>query len=707
MMGKSVGTISGVLLSAMLFLVSAQGDTSVRYMLQDLEKRIVESPDISMAVADIEMKKGELEREKALGGLTAFGTVGVGRYKDLVDENSVWYHTGGRFVAGLSLPLLGSKLMKRDAVLDAETLVEEQILKKEDTKRESLAALRSAYIGYWSAMKKRDVAEAFLQGCDDTVTILQDRASKGFILPVEALEASRQCMKARVLEKRYRVSMRRFLQMIRYLTVADLPEFIPYTPKMELPDQEKAYMLAEAAERDPSVRIARLHLENAMKKSDNTFLKSIESDLRLVGFVAPEYDSNRQGHGVEITFNVKFPLALDEASKAQKRIEHAQIVKTALALRKTYGERVSNLRIAVDAWTTAVENYRYAKSYLEKESESLREALLRLSRFSQDGYLKIRDARYDYFRSALETIDAYAGMETAAVHILRYLPEDYAAMHTESVRFDDAIEAPLAMNLDVQSVSSGPQTGVYLWDSRLWLTDDTMWKKLLSKLQEAGLNRVLIGLDGDQIRALDRPAMKDRMKRYIREAHAAGIEVDLLLGEPTWLLPEHRYKLLQIVGRLEPIPFDKVNLDLEPQQLDREITPKEGARLVYETLAAVRSVSSVPLGVTLHPRLLNREETEMDLGKLLADIGIREIVPMLYGYGIEAVAEWERKFIAAYPKLPRIAALSLEKEVPENPFALSDREKLRNKIENLRSAPGMESLSILLQDFSRLERMKP
>src|SRR5256886_17253855 len=47
-----------------------------------------------------------------------------------------------------------------------------------------------------------------------------------------------------------------------------------------------------------------------------------------------------------------------------------------------------------------------------------------------------------------------------------------------------------------------------------------------------------------------------------------GFKVELLLAEPSWILPARRSELLAIIGRLKAVPYDGLHLDLEPAQLD-------------------------------------------------------------------------------------------------------------------------------------------
>jgi len=151
-------------------------------------------------------------------------------------------------------------------------------------------------------------------------------------------------------------------------------------------------------------------------------------------------------------------------------------------------------------------------------------------------------------------------------------------------------------------VKKAEDATVYVWDSQLLLDrskiDWTFWKQF----HPHGINRLLLSLDGQQIKDLAFQENKTDLLNFIARAGEKNIRVELLLGEPLWILPKYRRDLLGIIQELEDIPFTGLHLDLEPNQLDqaRDDNKYLLTQLVH-TLQSVKSVSPWPVGLSIHP----------------------------------------------------------------------------------------------------------
>ena len=92
--------------------------------------------------------------------------------------------------------------------------------------------------------------------------------------------------------------------------------------------------------------------------------------------------------------------------------------------------------------------------------------------------------------------------------------------------------------------------GVYLWESRPWIEGRAAdWEAL----RRFGIVRLLVSLDAAQIKATATPTGAARLRGFLERAHGAGVSVDLLLGEPLWILPGHRQNLLRIIQQLRAV----------------------------------------------------------------------------------------------------------------------------------------------------------
>ena len=657
-------TLSFFLAFAMTAVFLMAGDrNTTRVSLEHLEAFVVHSSDVLMAVAQIESKKNLLAKEEAFSGLELFGSAGLGRYKDLVDENTIWYHTGGRFLAGLSYPLLGSAEEKRRAVQDAERSLKEKELKAREIRRKSLAALRMSYVNYWAAGEKGRIARAYLPVCEEMVRTLERRNAKGFALTSEALDAANDCQRVRSYIAALSAQERRSLRELQLLTDRDLPEFLAYRPELPMPSMTDREYCATVAEHSPRIEMARLRFRNAVEKGDAGAFQAIESDLRLVGYIAPEYDTDRQGHGLVVSWNVKMPLHFLEANRAMSEMDRLEIEKSAIALKRAGERTLSDARYAHDTLHTAKEDFRSAETALHAALEHLREALQR-RQVGRVGPMEVHRAKFLYFKRALDYVDGYASMQNAVAMVLSRLPEDAVKNTSRPLRYKEGLTVPLSEPIAKPSVSSGT-LGLYLWRSGPWIENDAAWKRLLKRLRTWGVERILLGLNSRQIGSLRDPETSRRWTKRLQKAKEEGIEIEALLGEPTWLLSEGRKKLLKIVQAIEPLPFHGIHLDLEPMLLAHPPSQKEGAQMIYETLQAVASVTKRPLGVSLHPRDLNTEATGFDLAELLQRVHVETAV-MLYGYGIQALERWMERFRSRHGDLPVTVAISVEPEIEGN-----------------------------------------
>jgi len=267
----------------------------------------------------------------------------VGRYKDLVDENSVWYHTGGRFLGGLSYPLLGSRIEKERAVTEAKGALEERKVLARLARRENRTALRLHYIDYWRQWQKYALARAFLSDEEGVMRRFRQRSDAGLVLSSETLDALSQYDLARRMAAKCAAAASRDLGLMRLLVRGELPPFRPYLPALETPLCEADRFYAESLEHSPIVAIYRERLARAIESAGLGDYESVESDLRLVGYVNPEFTTRREGDGIEISFNIKLPLSWREAMEGEALEKRARIQEALLALKKESGKELVGL----------------------------------------------------------------------------------------------------------------------------------------------------------------------------------------------------------------------------------------------------------------------------------------------------------------------------------------------------------------------------
>lgn len=208
--------------------------------------------------------------------------------------------------------------------------------------------------------------------------------------------------------------------------------------------------------------------------------------------------------------------------------------------------------------------------------------------------------------------------------------------------------------------------GFYLWDSAPRLRNPA-WLNTLP----ANTNRIALSLNPAQIKLLGKSsAPRRRMCDFINSAASMNIAIELLLGEPTWVLPAGRAALVDIVHKLRQIPFAALNLDLERSQLP-EADQADWEGNAIDTLVAVKAHSPWPLSLTTH----HRELALSDFVQQLHAAGVSEAVAMIYASRAERVLEVARNLLdvaSAHLGLRIAIAQSMEPEldVGESSFSL-------------------------------------
>jgi hypothetical protein len=287
-------------------------------------------------------------------------------------------------------------------------------------------------------------------------------------------------------------------------------------------------------------------------------------------------------------------------------------------------------------------------------------------------------------------------------------PPDTSVIGRDPVH-PDWLAWPKELPRDASTVAQDPARaalGVYIWQSAAWLDGGGDWEALRS----SGVGRILLSLDARQIQAAGTPAGAGRLRALLSRARAAGVGVDLLLGEPSWILPGHRQDLLRIIQRLKGFAFDGLHLDLEPDQLDtRRYSRDYLAAQLLHTLQAAARVSPWPLGISIHPRYFDRGTIQFCLGCALPQVPVAETALMIYTSNPEEAARRATAVMTEFPALRISIALSVEPSLERSEsYAERGRSGLNAALAVLRSRLAGRGLdSILIQSWTHFEAMTP
>lgn len=176
------------------------------------------------------------------------------------------------------------------------------------------------------------------------------------------------------------------------------------------------------------------------------------------------------------------------------------------------------------------------------------------------------------------------------------------------------------------------QEGVFLWKSEALYSAQAQ-QQLLRHAEQHGLERIYWGVTADQAR---HPAlMMAKLGAVMRRLDKQGTQSWLLLGDPHWILPEHRADLINILGRFEALPFSGVMLDLEVEQLGFPV-PQARLDQWLDTLETSTKATQKPVEITAHWRWFASTQ-EPCIACKLTGLGVSGASLMIYTTNIDRV----------------------------------------------------------------------
>src|SRR5262249_46267496 len=142
--------------------------------------------------------------------------------------------------------------------------------------------------------------------------------------------------------------------------------------------------------------------------------------------------------------------------------------------------------------------------------------------------------------------------------------------------------------------------GAYVWNAAPLLAGDP--GDVADRFTASHVGRLLLSLDAKQIEHAQTPAGGARLMALLDAARAQGLRVELLLGDPDWIFPNRRDRLVAIVRALARFHFSGLHLDIEPNQLDAGALGEDFLlRELPATLEVVPAATPSPPGLSVAP----------------------------------------------------------------------------------------------------------
>ncbi len=486
--------------------------------LTEMEAVIADAPPVLVAAAALEESLARLEREQAASGLQILGDGGTGRYREPTDEIQVRDYNQAFGRLSLRYPLLGTRDQEQLDILTAEAKTWEQRQQMEAARLTGLRVLREAYVRYWGGARRLALGRAFLEDRASVVQALEKRRREGFLLDADRQEFLSAFDLAEHQMANDRADRKRALAIINLLTRTHYPAFQCLPPVLPPSCRDEDRLVAVILDTHPEIERLRGRVDEEMGVLKLDPLSDLEAHADLTGFASQDFPGGESGYGVALTFHFQMPADMGQVVSARRRMARAALRQRQLELEQRSGELLAEAREALARIEAARGNVAFARQRTRAALESLRENTLRRGFLPGDTIETLQQSRFRYYQAALDLVEAEVLQLEAQANVLQFGAGDCGALETaladwsaDSVIPNDPASPewlawPKAAAADdggktapVAYAASSDGIGVYLWQSNALLATDAGRPDFWRELREAGINRLLISLDSEQI----------------------------------------------------------------------------------------------------------------------------------------------------------------------------------------------------------------
>ena len=734
--GQILMSVSTRLSTGLLFLACLLpwAGVSCAASLGELEALTDRGVNVLPALAELEELKFRNDHVQADSGVRLFGNAGYGNYKETTTPGASQYvyYRSANVRAGFSIPLAGTWAKEKMAQLDAQSRVAtaaQQLFTKQSLNR---AALRSAWVSRWLELRKQALLADYMQVAQQTAGRLKERLDARLIVNTDYHDALRKIDWAQQEQSRSAELDVRAASVIRMSTGQDVPATAMSAPDLP-PFAPPEVLAAYVRTKHPEVALLQEAADAHAHKRDYAGLADFDLRFESSAQAVSEFGSS-YGGGIQAGLVLSMPLSVFEARQARQNSVAAASRKALYQAGLRQEELSTELAQALRLLSAAQQAGERRERALQFAAVQVDQAQARGRTFADKGELEWLNALFSQLQARLEVLENVGQWMQAHIEVLRIvegsdcvlqlprlglahftggrqsllalvLPEAAApeVLHTPET-FAEA--APVSQT--ERSTAVPADLGVYVWQAGDFLQD----KKTLAELQvlrEAGFKRLLIAFTPQEIQAIQRD---DRaLRRLLRRLARRGMQAELLLAEPTWILPEHRSDLLHLIERFSSLDFSAIHLDIEQDQLaDAEARRDQYARLTLETFRAVQEKTRLPVGVSLHPRYLEADGPTPWFAAELQAIGLHEVVAMIYTTNPSALLSRLARIQAHAPGLPLSLAQSIEPEPvlsAGESFYTQGKAALHRQFVNIRKA-GLAGrrIPILIQSWADYRKAK-
>lgn len=637
---------------------SACGVSATVISVQTLLDKMQASPAVTASRYEEQRIDAELAQRQDSTSWSLFGGADAGRYRDL-EQSGMQKYDGFGGQLGLRYPLLGAMQVRRAAVIDAKIALDQARYSTALTQAEQQQQLRQTYIDWWQqdaiarlCSAYQPLAAAELEAVATRTQRQQLRVSEKLWVEQRWGNLLRPCADVALRDARFRQQLSYFYGDIIPPATRPVSEPLP----KQLAPVEGWLNLLNAHPALQAHRAEEIELE--------PLVQSRWSDRIDANFsISQRYDSRQDLSGSDgsTVAAINFEIPLTGLTSGHRRNPVAS--RYAAAQYRTEDTRHSLKEVLDQTLMQYQQRLDYLsdrRQQLKRMQQLVREQSARQNVDSEAGFMNLRLARVEQ----AETEYALVNDWHAAWSVLGQL--QVLSIDALPGRSADLLHwTALSTELEEQPVSASRQswsTAVYIWDSTV-LLDAKQQSQQIDALVRAGFNHVYLGFNAAQVSKLE--LLRTDITQLIKQLKQRGFIVDLLLGEPLWVLDAHRNDMLDLIKKLAAQPFDHLHLDLEVEQLG---WPVPDARMQgwRQTLEAAAQYSPWPVTLVSHHRWFAAEQrfAATCIPCVLPQLNISSATLMLYSTNESAVIARTRTILKEWPELRLHLAQSVEADLP-------------------------------------------
>jgi hypothetical protein len=690
--------------------------------LEQLETRIELSPAAQLAERAYESTRDSLSAGRIGLGVSAFGSVGYAHNHDIIDPLHSWTYNQAVAGGGLSVPVLGSRLQLEDSLSEQQVQLLQLDARRELQRRELLGRLRKAYGDYWYGQRLELLARNYLQDEATLKRVVELRTRAGLLLDADRLELLSGFSLARRDEAAGGADREVALGLMRELTGQDLDGGIAVRPLVPAACVRNLDVSDEWADSDPELVGLRKVVGLRESSPRDSALYPVQSNVQLGYQTREDMPTGQHGGSTVLSWSFQVPVEYGSQRRLLARAAAAQLSRARLEYEIRRQELQQQRRELIVRAAVLEQTAQFAATRLAAADAAVEERSLRAVKLEGDVAEQLQRAHIQHYGAAKALVEAdkamvywYADWARFEMTPCQPAPGNAGPQLHQS---DDVTAAQAATAVRGASLRTAAQAldpggvqaatvvaanrALYLWRSAEWLTyaGTEVGERKFAQMHSAGIARLLISLDAGQMRR----AMADPspLVRAVRSTHEHGFRVELLLGDPGWIRPEQRSRLLAIIAGLKSVPFDGLHLDLEPEQIDSAADKLPALLgLLAQTLAAASAASPWPLALSIHPRDLDVRVGESSFAEVLLKLRVSPTI-MVYVANPERAVAIAEPLLGHYPQLSFSVALSLEKSLgpQESLWSYPEDERRRRiaRVETRLAAGNFSGLTLQLED---------